>query len=169
MENRPLQNQTGATSVPQAVGSVVKPVLKKFPGKKHEVRNTVVMSLVALVVVGAGLVTGWVLSGNTIGKIGTGAGEKAAPGAKQTQSEAGLEDESTFRDDAEGKLVAGGIDGEGTHHLEVGSDKSHWVYLTSTVIDLSSFEGKNVHVWGETISARSAGWLMDVGKVKVVE
>jgi hypothetical protein len=41
--------------------------------------------------------------------------------------------------------------------------------LTSTVIDLASFEGKKVKVWGQSLSGRKAGWLMDVGKVKVVE
>jgi len=147
---------------------VVKPILNKFPIKKHDTRSTVIMSVVALLVVGAGLITGWVLSGNSLAGIG-GKGEKAAPGAKQTETEAGLEDEATFRDSAEGKLVAGGIDGEGTHRLEREGGETHWVYLTSTVIDLTSFEGKTVKVWGETISARKASWLMDVGKVKVVQ
>jgi hypothetical protein len=49
----------------------------------------------------------------------------------------------------------------------LGEDK--YVYLTSTVIDLQSFVGKKVKVWGETLSGLHAGWLMDVGKIKVVK
>jgi len=52
--------------------------------------------------------------------------------------------------------------------IRPGGDSQN-VYLTSTVIDLESFVGKKVEVWGETIGAREAGWLMDVGKVKVTE
>jgi len=37
------------------------------------------------------------------------------------------------------------------------------------VIDLESFTGKKVKVWGETISAQKAGWLMDVGKIQVIK
>jgi hypothetical protein len=66
-------------------------------------------------------------------------------------------------------LEEGGIDGEGTHHLVRDGGPSKSVYLTSTVIDLDSFAGKKVKVWGETISARKAGWLMDVGKIKIIE
>ncbi len=50
---------------------------------------------------------------------------------------------------------------------EGGEDQ--YVYLTSTVIDLESFAGKKVQIWGETTSAQKAGWLMDVGKVKVLD
>ena len=34
---------------------------------------------------------------------------------------------------------------------------------------VESFSGKKVMVWGETISAQKAGWLMDVGKIKVLD
>ena len=78
-------------------------------------------------------------------------------------------DEKTFKDTAEGTLQEGGISGEGTHHLVRPGGDSQNVYLTSTVIDLQSFVGKKVQVWGQTVSARKAGWLMDVGKVKVLE
>ena len=42
----------------------------------------------------------------------------------------GLADEETFSDSAEGILEEGGIDGEGSHHLTRGEDKSQNVYLT---------------------------------------
>jgi len=84
--------------------------------------------------------------------------------------EAGIEDSVAFPDSAEGILVEGGVDGEGTHHLDrsdLGPGKD--VYLTSTVIDLQSFVGKKVQIWGQTIAGHEAAWLMDVGRIKVIE
>lgn len=125
-----------------------------------------------LVIVVLGVATGWFLSsGATLPGRGGSKAPKgvAAPGAEDAAGEAGLADESTFRDSAEGKLERGGINGEGTHHLVREGGESKYVYLTSTVIDLDSFAGKEVQVWGETISGQQAGWLMDVGKIKVVK
>ena len=81
----------------------------------------------------------------------------------------GSADEQTFRDQTEGILVSGGIDGEGSHHIERGENKSQWVYITSTVVDLDLLVGDRVMVWGETNQGKKAGWLMDVGRVKVLE
>lgn len=78
-------------------------------------------------------------------------------------------DEAVFSDTAKGLLVEGGIKGEGTHHLDRDLGEQKYVYLTSSVIDLQSFVGKKVQVWGETLAAQNAGWLMDVGRVKVIE
>lgn len=121
----------------------------------------------AVVVVLAGVGGGFLMSRG--GVKGTSTSVPSVPGAKKTANEAGVADESTFKDTATGVLKSGGIKGEGTHHLERDGGPSQNVYLTSTVIDLESFVGKKVQVWGQTISARDAGWLMDVGKVKVVE
>ena len=73
----------------------------------------------------------------------------------------------TFKDVAEGTLQKGGIDGEGTHKLIRPGGDSQTVYLTSSVVDLSQYEGKKVKVFGETQKALKEGWLMDVGKVEV--
>jgi hypothetical protein len=81
----------------------------------------------------------------------------------------GSADEKTFRDQAEGILMAGGIDGEGSHHLERGDNKSQWVYVTSSVVDLDLLVGDKVTIWGETNQGKKAGWLMDVGRLKVLE
>ena len=81
----------------------------------------------------------------------------------------GSEDEKTFRDQAEGILQAGGIDGEGSHHIERGENKTQWVYVTSSVVDLDLLVGNRVAVWGETNQGKKAGWLMDVGRLKVLE
>lgn len=81
----------------------------------------------------------------------------------------GSSDEKTFRDQAEGILQAGGIDGEGSHHLERGDNKSQWVYVTSSVVDLDLLVGHRVTIWGETNQGKKAGWLMDIGRLKVIE
>jgi len=139
-------------------------VLKSFP--KGPSKATLMMVVGAAAVVLAGVTTGWLISG----RPGiSGSAKEAAPGATTSATEAGIADEATFRDSAEGLLVEGGIEGEGTHHLDRDLGEEKYVYLTSTVIDLESFVGKKIQVWGETISARKAGWLMDVGKVKVID
>jgi len=81
----------------------------------------------------------------------------------------GVADEQSFTDSAEGALTAGGIDGEGSHHLVRPGGDSQNVYLTSSIIDLDQFVGRSVKVWGETFQAQKAGWLMDVGRLQVLE
>ena len=81
----------------------------------------------------------------------------------------GSKDDKTFRDNAEGKLKAGGVDGEGAYHLERPGGDSQNVYLTSSVLDLAPFIDKKVKVWGETHTAEKAGWLMDVGRLQILE
>lgn len=81
----------------------------------------------------------------------------------------GSADEKTFRDQAEGILLAGGIEGEGSHHIERGANKTQWVYITSSVVDLDLLVGSRVTIWGETTQGKKAGWLMDVGRLKVLE
>ena len=136
-------------------------VLKKIPNPPKKENTYLIIGAILVVLAGVG--TGWFLSGSSKGKT-----QEVAPGAKQTATEAGSEDEKTFRDTAEGTLEEGGINGEGTHHLKRDGNTDQFVYLTSTVIDLQSFVGKKVTVWGETIKGKKAGWLMDVGKIKVI-
>jgi len=92
-------------------------------------------------------------------------------GSKIVKSEKviGSMDEKAFPDSAEGVLEEGGVVGEGTHHLTREGGVSQTVYLTSTVVNLDDFVGKKVKVFGQTISAKKAGWLMDVGLVKTSE
>ncbi len=80
---------------------------------------------------------------------------------------AGIADKKTFKDMAEGILREGGIDSEGTYHLERPGGESQNVYLTSTTVDLSPYVGKKVKVWGQTYAGDKAGWLMDVGLVEL--
>lgn len=87
-----------------------------------------------------------------------------------TPTEEGVKDASTFKDTATGMLQEndGKITKEGTHIL-IRGDVSQNVYLTSSVIDLSKYVGKKVQIWGETFQAQTAGWLMDVGRIKVLQ
>lgn len=120
----------------------------------------------AFVVVLTGIVTAWALSAFVIGK---GSSDKAAPGVVVTSKEAGKLDPNIRYDSASGTLREGGINGEGTYHLEREGGASKYVYLTSSMVDLSLFVGKNVDIWGETLASKKAGWLMDVAKIKVTE
>ena len=79
------------------------------------------------------------------------------------------QDTKTFRDFAEGvvKPISTPKEGEyteGTHILE--REGAYPVTLTSSVVDLSKYEGKKIKVYGETQKALKASWLMDVGKVE---
>ncbi len=73
-----------------------------------------------------------------------------------------------FVDSAQGYLQAGGAHGEGSHALLRQGGASQTVYLTSSVTDLDKFVGMDIRVWGETFSGQSVGWLMDVGRVEVI-
>lgn len=74
-----------------------------------------------------------------------------------------------FKDVAEGYLEQGGINGEGSHKLLRPGGDSQTVYLTSSVTDLDKLSGMQVKVWGKTYQGQKAGWLMDVGKVEVID
>ena len=167
-----MEEKTGSTvsAQPKAIEKAKsdKPhLLKKIP--KGDKKETAFLIAGALVVVLLGTATGWLFSGGLkttrLGAVKDG----SIPGVEQTPMEAGMTDESKLPDTAEGTLEEGGIEGEGTYHLVREGGPAKYVYMTSTVIDLQSFVGKTVKVWGETLSAQKAGWLMDVGKIKVIE
>lgn len=81
----------------------------------------------------------------------------------------GSDDTKTFSDSTQGTLVAGGINGEGQFHLVRPGGDSQNVYMTSSLVDLSLFINRSVKVWGQTQKAKTAGWLMDVGRVEVLQ
>lgn len=116
---------------------------------------------VAVTAVVLGVITGYVLSTKS---EDFGASPLSIGEAKTAQQDA-----KTFRDFAEGtiKLRPEPTDpqgyAEGTHILE--RENAVPVALTSSVVDLSQYEGKKVKVYGETQKALKEGWLMDVGRV----
>lgn len=135
---------------------------KEVKGMKVPVKKVV---LIAVVIIIAGIGTGFILAqsggGSSIIQSGVGEGENQARvvGYKDVKG----------KDSAEGLLIEGGIDGEGTHHLERDGGPSKNVYITSSVVPLDGYMGKKVKVWGDTFDAQNAGWLMDVVKLEVLE
>lgn len=75
----------------------------------------------------------------------------------------------TFSDTTFGTVVAGGVNGEGTHTLEREGGVTQNAALTSSVVDLDLFIGKKVEVFGETNTSRKANWLLDVGNIKIID
>lgn len=117
----------------------------------------------AFLIVVAGVGGGWLINSKLLHR------GVAAPGATVTSTSAGVLDPNVKYNNATGQLLEGGIGNEGTHHLDTGNGPGHFVYLTSSVIDLQSFVGKKVEVWGETLASKKAPWLMDVAKIQVVQ
>lgn len=142
--------------------AVKKPFAKKFSISDSPTKlfaSILVLSLVA------GIATGFFLASSGSSKT---SGSNLI--AITNQAKTAQQDNKTFRDFAEGKIVKkpdpkpGEDYTEGTHLLiRVNAVP---VALTSSVVDLSQYEGKNVKVLGETQKAIKEGWLMDVGKVE---
>lgn len=138
--------------------AIVQPLEKKMDKR---------IFLVLLIPIILGLLTGLILyKQNTAGTVRL-AGKNVE--VIQTPTEEGVKDASSFKDTATGTVQEndGKITTEGTHIL-VRGDASQNVYLTSSVIDLSKYVGKKVQIWGETFQGQKAGWLMDVGRIKVI-
>jgi hypothetical protein len=126
------------------------------------------MIMGSFMVVVLGIISGWFLSGTKQAGKSDSQTSQTSSSNKQIE-EAGIGDEKSFGSTVEGILKKGGIKGEGTHYIDRNLGESKYVYLTSSLVDLDSFIDKKVVVWGETISAKYAGWMIDVGKIKVVK
>jgi hypothetical protein len=124
------------------------------------------MILFILAITIAGGITGYVLAGAGSGTVKTGT---VAQKSDSSADEMGLSKDKAGNDQAEGVLKEGGIDGEGSHHLERDGGPTQNVYLTSSVIPLDEFVGKKVRVFGSTFQAEKAGWFMDVGRLEVIK
>ncbi len=121
-----------------------------------------VMAVFALLLV-LGIGTGYVLAAKG------GSSPTSAPGTVQTEKVVGSTDTATFKDWAEGTLEKDPQAAEGTHRLIREGGPSQTAYLLSSVVDLDEFIGKKVKVWGQTIAAEKVSWLMDVGKVELLQ
>ena len=132
-------------------------------------RKIVMIALAVVLVLGIG--TGYVLAASGKSSV-----ILAPENTQQTASESqvkvgqvfGAKDRA-FKDPVEGIVLLGGLNGEGSHHLVREGGESQTVYLTSSIVDLSLFENHKVKVWGETFKAQKAGWLMDAGRIEVIE
>lgn len=139
------------------------PLIKPIGKPKGKSKKNIYMILISLVVVVLGVATGWFLSGGMKKSV-----DKVVVGNVSKDIVTGGSVSDCQFDTTEGDLKSGGIDGEGTHHLEKEGGESQNVYLTSTVLDLESFVGKKVKVCGETIAGKKAGWLMDVTAIQQI-
>ncbi len=125
--------------------------------------------ILVVLVVGLGITSGYLFAGGKKVSVAPGGSGEVDQSKIVKGAEFGLKDASTFKDTATGVLEIGGLDGEGTHKLVREGGPSQTVYLTSSVLDLDQFNGKKIQIWGETNRGQKAGWLMDVGKVKILE
>lgn len=78
-------------------------------------------------------------------------------------------DSDLFKDEAVGIIQEREGVGDGTHMLLREGGESQTAYLTSSVLDLDMFIGRKVQVWGQTFDSTNVAWLMDVGRIKVLE
>lgn len=119
---------------------------------------------VVIAAVVLGVATGYILSQKGGSKV-----TNPLVGTPKTPQQ----DTRTFRDFAEGVIKVRPAPSnpseyvEGTHLLQ--REGAVPVALTSSVVDLSKYEGKKVKIFGETQKALKEGWLMDVGKVEEVQ
>lgn len=123
----------------------------------------------AILIIGLGAATGYLLSSKKTSLGQETVKKEVSSGELAAGTVFGSDDTKTFKDITEGILKSGGIDGEGSHHLERAGGESQNVYLTSSIVDLDQFIDKKIKVWGETNKAKKAGWLMDVGRVEILE
>lgn len=136
-------------------------------------KGILIPAIAILLIILAGGVTGYFLAN----RGGLGASivktKELVGGAEVIEGpkEVGIKDEKTFRDAAEGKIEANDNPDipEGSHRLLRSGGPSQTAYLTSSIVDLNQFLGKCVQVWGETFAAQKAAWLMDVGRVKILD
>ncbi|MBU1327436.1 hypothetical protein KKB64_02970 [Patescibacteria group bacterium] len=138
-------------------------MLKPDITMSSKTRITVFSVYIVLIVFGT--VTGYVLSA----KNGFSLPKGSAPKTIKTDTVVGIADEKTFKDTAEGVIEKDGVDGEGTHRLIREGGPSQTAFLISSVIDLDTYVGKKVKIWGQTMAAKKANWLMDVGKIEILE
>ncbi len=171
MELQKINLETGSKQPPVTARPVVstnKPVINSMPKDSFFTPIKIVSFVIVLIL---GLGTGYLIKN----KAGASTTRNSGPVIARDVPEAGikegdiigLQDTSSFKDSSTGVLQKGGLDGEGSHNLLRPGGPSQTVYLTSSVVDLDAFVGHQVTVWGETFKGQKAGWLMDVGRVKV--
>lgn len=154
--------QAVSSAVSSAVTATVKP--EKHQGMK---------ALLLVIVIAAGILSGWGIDRVTTSRKtqsgGSTRGGVSTVGLKVGDIVGVEEGSGEFNDVAEGVLEAGGFEGEGSHKLLRPGGVSQTVYLTSSIVNLDELVGHKIKVWGETFAGQKAGWLMDVGRVQVLE
>ena len=126
--------------------------------------------IVVLIAVVLGVGTGFVMAkgGGGTSKILDKTGMTSESSVEKGKSY-GSDDKKLYSDSATGTVKKGGVGVDGAFHLERPGGDSQTVAMTSSVVDLSQFVDHKVKVWGSTQTEQVAGWLMDVGRVEVLE
>ena len=159
-----MKTQVKVNKAPAAEVPIVEPIDPVQKGDMHTHMKTKSTRIVIGVYIFLGLLgvgTGYLLSHATIAGVGV------KPGIVNTAKVSGSTDTATFKDSATGVIQKGGTDGEGTHQLIRDGGPSQTVTLMSSVVDLDQYVGKKVKVYGQTMAAQKAAWLMDVGRVEL--
>ena len=135
------------------------------PKKKGKSPLLVVVVFTVIIGIATGFIATRLLSSESVASLTRGGDVETVEKGETI----GSDDLETYSDEAEGVLREGGIEGEGAYHLERPGGESQNVYLSSTTVDLSQFVGKKVKVWGQTYAAKVAPWLMEVGRLQLLE
>lgn len=126
-------------------------------------KNRFIVMFVYIVLLLLGVGTGYLLVSKTsLGNAVT------AGKAINTPKVVGVKD-ATFKDCATGVIEKEGMDGEGTHKLIREGGPSQTAYLLSSVVDMDQYVGLKVKVCGQTIAAKNVSWLMDIGRLELLE
>ncbi len=121
-----------------------------------------IVLFVYIILLVLGLGTGYILAQKTPG------GTSATKGTPITSNKVvGVQDASTFKDCATGKIEKGGVESEGTHKLVRDGGPSQTAYLISSIVDMDQYVGLKVKVCGQTLAAKKVSWLMDVGRLEL--
>lgn len=147
-------------------------LLRRMPtsARSFDLKKNLIPAAAIVVIILAGIGSGYVLANRR--STGPTTETELTGGAKAIQGpdEVGIKDEEVFRDTAQGRIKVNDNEKvlEGSHILIRPGGESQTANLTSSVLDLNQFVDKCVQVWGETFASQEAGWLMDVGRVKVL-
>lgn len=162
MENNPSQAQQ-----PQPASN--SPLNKLPQSDKNKLVQKVLPILAVVIVIFAGVGTGKLLSSATGGSKSPNSSAELDKQGSEVKKEAGLSETEGLEGPEEGVLKIGDIEGEGTHYLDRNAGEEKYIYMTSSVINLDNYADKKVQIWGETLAAKHAPWLMDVVRIKIIE
>lgn len=155
---------------PQKQEQEEKELLHDFSKSQQSSLVTPQFIAVLFAVILLGIATGYLLSNKSAKEVSVSTLGNKGETVKATKGTIiGSDDTKTFSDSTEGILQEGGKNGEGQFHLVRPGGESQYVYLTSSTVDLSQFKEMKIKVWGQTQNSQKVGWLMDVGRVEVLQ
>lgn len=163
------EHQPYTSTIPPGEERIVRTSLDGEKNPEAEAKTMKVMvTIVYILLIAFGVGTGYLLAGRpSLAGGPSGSQTTTSAGGEQVKKVAGLADAETFKDQATGVVKKGGLDGEGSHQLVRDGGPSQTVYLISSAVDLDEYVDKTVTVWGQTMAAKKAPWLMDVGRLEV--